>query len=147
MKTVVVTSKSGWSRSIAAAVVKSFMFDAGASGMCGLRSATTSPLSTSTTWMLASELRATDAVDQRSEPLLQRCRRLADVGRRRGHAARCGARTRLRAATSSSPRRRRSLEIVMRKRISAIATSARSVGTVIETRIPYYKFGAQPRCN
>src|SRR5690349_3284385 len=46
--------------SIAAPVVKSFMFDAGASGMCGLRSATARPLSSSTIWMLASELLATE---------------------------------------------------------------------------------------
>src|SRR5947209_9541133 len=35
------------------------MFDAGASGVCGLRSATTMPLSTSTTCRLALELAAT----------------------------------------------------------------------------------------
>src|SRR5436305_9005854 len=35
------------------------MFDAGASGVCGLRSATTVPLSTSTTCKLALELAAT----------------------------------------------------------------------------------------
>ncbi len=45
---------------MAAAVVKSFMFDAGASGMFGLRSATTAPVSTSTTCRLTSELRATE---------------------------------------------------------------------------------------
>src|SRR5476651_422229 len=43
----------------AAAVVKSFMFEAGASGRWGFRCATTDPLSTSTTWMLASHPRAT----------------------------------------------------------------------------------------
>src|SRR6185369_161382 len=58
-KTVVVTWNVGLSRSIAAAVVKSFMLDAGASGVCGVRSATTVPLSTSTTCRLASELRPT----------------------------------------------------------------------------------------
>jgi hypothetical protein len=41
---------------MAAAVVNSFMFEAGARGMCGLRSATTRPLSSSTISMLASEL-------------------------------------------------------------------------------------------
>src|SRR5215212_7973474 len=50
--TPVVTWKDGLRRSMAAAVVKSFMFDAGATGMCGLRSATTRPVWSSTIWML-----------------------------------------------------------------------------------------------
>src|SRR5207302_1444363 len=89
MKTVVVTWKSGWSRSIAAAVVKSFMFDAGASGVFGLRSATIVPLSTSTTCRLALELFAT-------RPFISELMRSASVAPDAASAGTAGAALRAR---------------------------------------------------
>lgn len=92
IQTLVVTSNDGLRMSIAAAVVKSFMLDAGVSGSRGFRSATMRPLSTSAIRMPASELRATEPLTReasRSSNVFPTAADLAGAGALRATAGLC----------------------------------------------------------
>ena len=114
---------------MAAAVVKSFMFDAGASGMLGLRSAMTAPVSTSTTCRLAFELRAT-------KPFISEPTRSGSVVPVAASAGRAGAAFRPR---DFERRRFFAASAIGASRIKMSATATNRVDrTVIECEEPFF---------